>query len=111
MDRDDNRARGDRSLSPRVTFNPGSEPRGSSFGHVQLTDAPRVFEAKAVGTGVKFRHRIGGTAATDDRPHELREQGQMTWIEQEHGWVAASEEIVMAPSKEGFEERKRPGGV
>jgi hypothetical protein len=31
----------------------------------------------------------------------------MTWIEQEHGWVAASEEIVMAPSKEGFEERKR----
>ena len=66
---------------------------------------------KAVGTGVKFRHRIGGTAATDDRAHELREQGQMTWIEQEHGWVAASEEIVMAPSKEGFEERKRAGGV
>jgi hypothetical protein len=22
----------------------------------------------------------------------------MMWIEQEHGWVAASEEIVMAPS-------------
>ena len=59
MDRDDNRARGDRSLS---------EPGGSSFGHVQLSDAPRVCEAKAVGTGVKFRHRIGGTAATDDRP-------------------------------------------
>ena len=35
----------------------------------------------------------------------------MTWIEQEHGWVAASEEIVMAPSKAGFEERKRAGGV
>jgi hypothetical protein len=35
----------------------------------------------------------------------------MTWIEQEHGWVAASEEIVMAPSKEGFEGRKRAGGV
>ena len=59
MDRDDNRARGDRSLS---------EPGGSSVGHVQLSDAPRVCEAKAVGTGVKFRHRIGGTAATDDRP-------------------------------------------
>jgi hypothetical protein len=43
---------------------------------------------------------LAGTAATDDRTHELREQGQMTWIEQEHGWVAASEEIVMAPSKE-----------
>src|SRR5438105_12932857 len=68
MDRDDNRARGDRSLS---------EPGGSSFGHVQLSDAPRVCEAKAVGTGLKFRHRIGGTAATDDRPHEPREQGQM----------------------------------
>ena len=35
----------------------------------------------------------------------------MTWIEQEHGWVAASEEIVMGLSKEGFEERKRAGGV
>ena len=68
MDRDDNRARGDRSLS---------EPGGSSFGHVQLSDAPRVCEAKAVGTGVKFRHRIDGTAATDGRPHEHREQGQM----------------------------------
>src|SRR5437870_2582453 len=68
MVRDDNRARGDRSLS---------KPGGSSFGHVQLSDAPRVCEAQAVGTGVKFRHRIGGTAATDDRPHELREQGQM----------------------------------
>jgi len=68
MDRDDNRARGDRSLS---------EPGGSYFGHVQLSDAPRVCEAKAVGTGLKFRDRIGGTAATDDRPHELREQGQM----------------------------------
>src|SRR2546422_5840398 len=64
MDRDDNRARGDRSLS---------EPGGSSFGHVQLSDALGVCEAKAVGAGVKFRHRIGGTAATDDRPHEPRE--------------------------------------
>src|SRR4030095_516374 len=61
MDRDDNRARGDRSLS---------EPGGSSFGHVLFSDAPRVCAAKAVGTGVKFRHRIGGTAATDDRPHD-----------------------------------------
>jgi hypothetical protein len=68
MDRDDNRARGGRSLS---------KPGGSSFGHVQLRDAPRVCAAKAVGTGVKFRYRIGGTAATDERPHELREQGQM----------------------------------
>jgi hypothetical protein len=68
MDRDGNRARCDRSLS---------EPGGSSFGHVQLSDAPRVCEAKAVGTGVKFRYRIGGTAATDDRPREPREQGQM----------------------------------
>ena len=43
--------------------------------------------------------------------NELRERGMMTWIEQEHGWVAAPEEIVMAPSKAGFEERKRAGGV
>jgi hypothetical protein len=36
--------------------------------------------------------------------NELREQGRMTWIEQEHGWVAAPEEIVKALSKDGFEE-------
>ena len=59
MDRDNNRARGDRSLS---------EPGGSSFGHGQLSDASRVCAAKAVGIGVKFRHRIGGTEATDARP-------------------------------------------
>ena len=76
MDRDDNRARGDRSLS---------EPGGASFEHVQLSDAPRVCAVKAVGTGVEFRHRIGGTAATDERPPELREQGQMTWIERKQG--------------------------
>jgi hypothetical protein len=35
----------------------------------------------------------------------------MTWIERERRWVAASEEIVTAPSKHGFEERKRAGGV
>lgn len=38
--------------------------------------------------------------------NELREQGSMTWIEQEHGWVAAPEEIVNALSKDGFEECK-----
>ena len=37
----------------------------------------------------------------------LREQGGMTWIEQEHGWVAAPGEIVKALSKDGFEECKR----
>ena len=39
--------------------------------------------------------------------NELREQGRMTWIELEHGWVAAQEEIVKALSKDGFEECKR----
>jgi hypothetical protein len=77
MDKDDNRARGDGSLS---------EPGGSSFGHVLLSAAPRVCEATAVGTGVKFRHRIGGTAATDGRPPELREQDQMA-----SGAVASAE--------------------
>ena len=38
---------------------------------------------------------------------ELREQGRMTWIEQEHGWVAVPEEIVHALSTDGFEECKR----
>src|SRR2546422_5047141 len=39
--------------------------------------------------------------------NELRERGLMTWIEQEHGWVAAPEEIVKAFSKDGFEECNR----
>jgi len=38
---------------------------------------------------------------------ELHEQGRMTWIEPEHGWVAAPEEIMKALSTEGFEECKR----
>jgi len=37
----------------------------------------------------------------------LREQGRMTWIEAEHGWSAALEDIVDALSKDGFEECKR----
>jgi hypothetical protein len=54
------------------------------------------------------RLRLLEQRPSDSRPHELQEQGQN---EREHGWVAASEEIVMAPSKEGFEERKRAGSV
>ncbi len=38
---------------------------------------------------------------------ELREQGRMTWIDQEHGWVGAPEEIVKALWKDGFEGCKR----
>jgi hypothetical protein len=38
---------------------------------------------------------------------ELREQGKMTWIEKEHGWGAALEDIVAALEDEGFEECKR----
>lgn len=38
---------------------------------------------------------------------ELREQGRMTWIEAEHGWAAAPEDIVDALSKGGFDECKR----
>jgi len=39
--------------------------------------------------------------------NELREQGRMTWIEQEHGWLAAPDEIVDALSNDGFEECER----
>jgi hypothetical protein len=39
--------------------------------------------------------------------NELREQGRMTWIEQEHGWLAAPQEILNALSNDGFEECKR----
>jgi len=35
--------------------------------------------------------------------NELREQGKMKWVEQEHGWVAAPEET--ARSKDGLNYR------
>jgi hypothetical protein len=38
---------------------------------------------------------------------ELRERGKMTWMDEEHGWVAAPEDVVDALTSEGFEECKR----
>jgi hypothetical protein len=38
---------------------------------------------------------------------ELREQGKMTWIDEDHGWVAVPEDIVDALANDGFEECKR----
>lgn len=38
---------------------------------------------------------------------ELREHGRMTWVEEEHGWAAAPEDVVDALSSDGFEECKR----
>ncbi|MGH7266870.1 MAG: hypothetical protein ACREMB_18780 [Candidatus Rokuibacteriota bacterium] len=35
---------------------------------------------------------------------ELRQQRRMSWIAQQHGWVAVPEEIVSVLSNEGFEE-------
>src|SRR2546425_9863941 len=37
----------------------------------------------------------------------LREHNRITWIEPEHGWIAAPEDIVNVLSNEGFEECKR----
>ena len=39
--------------------------------------------------------------------NELRAKGGMTWIAEEHGWVATPEDILSALSSDGFEERKR----
>jgi hypothetical protein len=56
------------------------------------------------------------TASTEDRRKrmqqmrgldELRGQGGMHWIEAEHGWVAAPEDVVGALAKDGFDECKR----
>ena len=38
---------------------------------------------------------------------ELREQGKMTWVDEEHGWIAAPEAIVDALANDGFVECKR----
>jgi len=37
----------------------------------------------------------------------LHGHSRITWIEQEHGWAAAPEDIVTVLSNEGFEECKR----
>ena len=38
---------------------------------------------------------------------ELREQGQMTWSEDEQGWTGAPAEILAALAADGFAECKR----
>ena len=38
---------------------------------------------------------------------ELREQGRMTWIDAEDGWVAAPEDVMDALVNDGFVECKR----
>ena len=38
---------------------------------------------------------------------ELREQGRMTWIEPEHGWVVEPEAVLTALTRAGFAEHKR----
>ena len=37
----------------------------------------------------------------------LRDQGRMTWTEQEHGWVAVPEDVLEALTRGGFHECKR----
>jgi hypothetical protein len=37
----------------------------------------------------------------------LHDQGRMTWTEQEHGWVAAPEDVLEALARGGFHECKR----
>jgi hypothetical protein len=37
----------------------------------------------------------------------LRAHNRITWIEPEHGWIAAPEDIVNVLANEGFEECKR----
>jgi hypothetical protein len=39
--------------------------------------------------------------------NELRDQGKMAWIQEEHGGLAAPDEIVQALSKDRFAEGKR----
>jgi hypothetical protein len=38
---------------------------------------------------------------------ELRKQGKMTWIDEEHGWIAAPEDILDALANDGFVECNR----
>jgi hypothetical protein len=41
------------------------------------------------------------------RLDELEAQGRIAWIEAQHGWAAAPEDVVEALSKAGFEECQR----
>src|SRR5260370_41803016 len=59
---------------------------------------------------LELRSRFVTALGQQRRPitglNELREQGRMTWIEEEHGWIAAPEEVMKALSDDGFEECK-----
>ena len=42
---------------------------------------------------------------------ELEAQGQMTWTEAQHGWIAAPGDVGGALSRDGFEECDEPAAL
>ncbi len=55
---------------------------------------PELSRLGLLEPGSRFVTALGEQRRPMTGLNELREQGKMTWIEQERGWVAASEEIV-----------------
>jgi hypothetical protein len=83
---------------------------------------PELSRLSVLEPGSRFVTALGEQRRPMTGLNELREQGRMTWIEEEHGWIAAPAEVMKALSNDGFEECKRemttsrrdwqpPGGV
>ena len=92
----------------RLETTPVRSLEGRPLGMSSTLILPELSRLRLLEPGVEPRDRIRRTEASDDRPdYELRGQNERAWIEQEHGWVAAPEEIVTALSQEVFDECQR----
>ncbi len=64
---------------------------------------PELSRLRLLEPGSRFVTALGEQRRPMTSLNELREQGKMKWVEQEHGWVAAPEET--ARSKDGLNYR------
>src|SRR5436309_6251995 len=72
-----------------------------------LTPGVSWIASPAVGTEGQGLHARGSMMRAMTGFNALHGHSRITWIEQEHGWAAAPEDIVTVLSNEGFEECKR----
>src|SRR5207237_1701019 len=83
----------------------GTRP-ASGRGRTKVQYSARTIPPRFKAGFARTREGVGfmqGRNAID----ELREQGRMTWIDAEDGWVAAPEDVMDALVNDGFVECKR----
>jgi len=81
--------------------------KGRPLGMGNSLMLPELSRLSLLEPGSRFVTALGERRRPMTGLNELREQGRITWIEEEHGWIAAPEEVMKALSNDGFEECKR----